>query len=118
MTDERKPGLQELLGDLGKRPETPLHRRASWERLSAEYRRRNPYCEAPGCGLPASHTDHIRSVVEAPHLAEDASNLQSLCRGHHSQKTASVDGGWGHARKPGEVFTFKPLRLSSACDAN
>lgn len=118
MTDDtpRKPGLLELLySGTPTKPARPFHQRPEWKRLSAEKRRSDPYCEVEGCREPAAHADHRLSVAMRPELALDMGNLMSLCKGHHSQKTAAGDGGYGNPRKGGE-FTFKPLKLSGACD--
>lgn len=58
-------------------------------------------CCWPGCNSRASHVDHIqprpRGAV-GPTAADTLGNLQSLCRSHHSSKTAQADGGFGHRR--------------------
>jgi 5-methylcytosine-specific restriction protein A len=66
--------------------------------LRAAYLAENPLCEhcaAQGRVTAAAEVDHIKPfhAVEDP-LRLDWSNLQSLCKTHHSQKTAS-EKGWG-----------------------
>jgi len=54
-------------------------------------------CRHPGCDRtkwePSFHLDHI--VAKAQGGLDVASNLQWLCRRHHSAKTAKQDGRWG-----------------------
>ncbi len=50
-------------------------------------------CEAPGCTNVAEETDHIfpqyiaNSNPDFIHIKNQPSNLQSLCKSHHSEKT-------------------------------
>ena len=67
---------------------------------------RHPACEettaveARPCGRPATDVDHIVPKVYGG--GDDASNLQSLCAGHHRQKTVTHDRRWGlHPDSPG-----------------
>jgi 5-methylcytosine-specific restriction endonuclease McrA len=58
-------------------------------------------CRWPGCNSHATHVDHIQPRprgAAGPSGADRLDNLQSLCRSHHSSKTAQSDGGFGHAR--------------------
>lgn len=56
----------------------------------------NPMCQSPGCDQPAIEVDHI--VPRARGGEDTRRNLQSLCKMHHSRKTALHDGAFG--RKP------------------
>jgi len=47
----------------------------------------NPWCQWPECNRPADEVDHIVPIAEAPHRRYDVTNIQSLCREHHRQKT-------------------------------
>lgn len=58
-----------------------------WDKLAAEHRRAHPRCVE--CGAPVGAVDHIIPVSERPDLRLEPSNLQSLCRSHHAQKTAA-----------------------------
>jgi 5-methylcytosine-specific restriction protein A len=52
------------------------------------------------CGVPvgrSGHVDHIVSLAEGGDDSDE--NLQTLCAGCHSRKTAREDGGFGHGRR-------------------
>jgi len=68
---------------------------SEWERIRAAHLRVQPDCVQ--CGRPGSHVDHITPRAQGG--TDDAANLQTLCAGCHSRKTATRDGGFGHARK-------------------
>jgi 5-methylcytosine-specific restriction protein A len=86
----------------------PLHRKpdtrptatergydAEWRRLRAIHLRDNPYCvECAKFGKveKATEVDHIIPHKGDDSLRLDASNLQSLCHYHHSQKTGRERG--------------------------
>lgn len=57
------------------------------QQLRADKLAANPICEKPGCRRPADDVDHIVPNAEDPTLRYVWSNLQSLCRPHHKQKT-------------------------------
>ncbi|WP_042776333.1 HNH endonuclease [Sinorhizobium fredii] len=73
-----------------------------WQRLSKRFLRVHPMCMVRGCGRQAKHVDHIVTVRAAPHLRLAWSNLQALCRQHHSRLTHAYDRG----------------RLCGACDVD
>ncbi|MCG5220280.1 HNH endonuclease [Streptosporangium sp. KLBMP 9127] len=68
----------------------------AWVRLSAKIRKSRPWCEAPSCGAPSQHVDHIDGSA----VNNEEWNLQALCRPCHSRKTAKHDGGFGNPRTP------------------
>lgn len=66
--------------------------------------RRNAHlAKSPVCVMclphvePATEVDHIVPAKGNQALFDDDHNLQSLCKAHHSQKTAREDGGFGRA---------------------
>lgn len=65
---------------------------AEWRRIRAEHLAQFPNCVS--CGRPGSHVDHRIPLKQGG--THDHSNLQTLCAGCHSRKTASQDGGFGH----------------------
>jgi len=77
---------------------------ARWLAARKGYFAKHPFCADPygvhGLVLVvARHLDHI-----VPHLGDYAlfwlrSNWQGLCWSCHSRKTATQDGGFGHARQ-------------------
>lgn len=67
-----------------------------WPRTSREYLAAHPHCAI--CHAAADHVDHIIAVDKGGAIL-DWNNLQSLCKRHHSKKTASVDGGFGNPRR-------------------
>lgn len=76
----------------------PFYRTPAWQRARAHVLHRNPICQWPACRHPSSHVDHIQSRRDAPARELDESNLQALCRAHHSSKTAQADGGFGNRK--------------------
>jgi 5-methylcytosine-specific restriction endonuclease McrA len=63
-----------------------FYRSPEWSFARTQQLMREPNCEAPGCGKPATHVDHILNRAEggADLVAE---NLQSMCEEHHRRKT-------------------------------
>ncbi|MBI1348024.1 hypothetical protein GC163_17260 [bacterium] len=57
-----------------------------WRRLRAMKLRMSPLCEC-GCGQAAKDVHHIIDRKEAPELAYEISNLQSLTKRCHSRTT-------------------------------
>jgi 5-methylcytosine-specific restriction protein A len=89
------------------RPATRFHGTREWRRIADAFRaRQRGICAACGAG-GATHVDHIRPLAEGG--GNGFSNLQLLCHGCHSRKTARQDGGFGNAR--GEYVP------RTACDA-
>jgi 5-methylcytosine-specific restriction protein A len=65
----------------------------AWQRLRRLILARDPICKTDGCGQPSTQVDHVISRRRGG--TDDPSNLQGLCRRHHSSKTARTDSGWG-----------------------
>lgn len=69
-----------------------------WRRERLAFLKQNPlcvHCEQEGTVKAAKEVDHI-----VPHKGDmvlfwDKNNWQSLCKRHHSVKTAKEDGGFG-----------------------
>lgn len=72
----------------------------AWAARRAAYLADHPWCAAEGCGEPAVEVDHI--VPRRRGGSDDDSNLQGLCRRHHSEKTVREDGGLGRPASPGK----------------
>jgi 5-methylcytosine-specific restriction protein A len=69
--------------------------------------RRDPVCkcraaschpsDGPRCTFPSTDVDH---VIPRPRGSDGDENLQGLCHECHAHKTATEDGGYGHASTP------------------
>ncbi|MEP0322871.1 HNH endonuclease [Bauldia litoralis] len=68
-------------------PSRRITKTRRWKALRLEALRRDNF-QCRECSAPANEVDHIRPVRDAPELAFDLENLQSLCSGCHSRKTA------------------------------
>jgi 5-methylcytosine-specific restriction endonuclease McrA len=91
-------------------PADSFYRSNMWRRFRASILRLRPICEMVGCGIAATHVDHI--VPRRRGGADfDPANVQALCASCHSTKTALRDGGFG---RPGRAGAR--IRLSG-CDA-
>lgn len=70
-----------------------VYRSRQWKSVRFLTKRRDGWkcvkCGAAGCRL---EVDHIRSIREAPELAYDMGNLQTLCVPCHSRKTQAEIG--------------------------
>lgn len=70
----------------------------AWRRLRDQVLVRDLYtCQADGCGRLVggkgeAHVDH----VDGDPMNNELENLQTLCVGCHSRKTAAEDGGFGN----------------------
>lgn len=77
---------------------------ARWDRLSAAFRRQNPFCrfcEQDGLRVVfCDVVDHIVPVIDRPDLRYEWANLQSLCHGHHSGLKAWLED---QARRTGDL---------------
>ena len=71
----------------------------NWRKLRNYHLMVNPLCvmcEKEGYIRIAQVVDHIIPHKGDNSLRLDPNNLQSLCKRHHDQKTATEDGGFGH----------------------
>ncbi|WP_350052955.1 HNH endonuclease signature motif containing protein [Pelagibacterium sp.] len=64
----------------------------AWRRVRAEHLAEHPICEHPGCKQPSEEAHHVISVRKRPDLRLDKRNLMALCKSHHSQVTARMQG--------------------------
>ncbi|MGH6967549.1 MAG: HNH endonuclease [Stellaceae bacterium] len=92
----KSPDQRKREADAARPPSSQRGYGAAWRAKRDAYLAAHPWCELAGCGKPATHVDH--RVALASGGADDASNYQALCHGHHSSKTARHDGGFGNAR--------------------
>lgn len=61
---------------------------AAWRRLRAAVLGRDPVCQAPGCGLPSVHADHI--VLRSQGGADTPENLRGLCTSCHNTRRGTA----------------------------
>ena len=73
---------------------TTFYQSSPWRRVRARVLAAHPRCQVPGCTLPATQVDHIRSIASGG-AALDPANLRAMCQSCHSRKTAAVDGSFG-----------------------
>jgi 5-methylcytosine-specific restriction protein A len=69
-----------------------------WRKARDGWLRAHPlcvHCEAEGRVKAANEVDHIKPHKGDMQLFWDHDNWQSLCKHHHSLKTATEDGGFG-----------------------
>lgn len=74
--------------------------------MAEQVRTRDGVCRAPGCEIPASHTDLDHSIEWQPHGAAgptSETNLTALHRTHHNLKTA---GFWDSDQAPDGALTW------------
>lgn len=72
----------------------------AWKKRRDVFLREHPlcaHCELEGLVVEATEVDHI--IPRSRGGGEGDDNLQALCHMHHSQKTASEDGGFANRRK-------------------
>ena len=72
-----------------------------WQRYRDTFLAANPLCVrhlAQGQTEPATVVDHITPHKGNEELFWDPDNHQALCKLCHDRKTATEDGGFGHAR--------------------
>jgi 5-methylcytosine-specific restriction protein A len=63
---------------------------ARWDAFAKSFLRKHPLCvdcSREGRDEPATQVDHIVPLREAPKRKFDPTNLQGLCRPHHTIKT-------------------------------
>jgi len=73
----------------------------AWRKIRDAYLSNHPTCANPyqlhGGDVPATEVDHI--IARRKGGSDDPDNLQALCKGCHSRKTALEDNRWGGGRK-------------------
>ena len=70
-----------------------------WRRTRKRYLALHSHCVE--CGAPATEVDHIDGLGPSGPRGHDYSNLQALCKRHHSQRTAREQpGGWNVGVRP------------------
>ncbi|ONH85370.1 HNH endonuclease [Thalassospira sp. MCCC 1A02803] len=72
---------------------------SKWQKARAAFLREHPLCcqcQNEGYVVAATEVDHIIPHKGDQKLFWSRSNWQSLCKTHHSIKTAKEDGGFGH----------------------
>ena len=85
---------------------------ANWRKLRNWFIKKNPLCKEclkdgliTACTMEIRNGSPVRVSNEVDHiiphrgnekLKRDPKNLQTLCKSHHSRKTATEDGGFGH----------------------
>jgi 5-methylcytosine-specific restriction protein A len=63
---------------------------SAWRKLSKAFRAANPLCTmcmAEGIIVAAEVVDHIVTIRDDPARRLDTTNLRSLCKRHHDQRT-------------------------------
>ncbi len=73
-----------------------------WRKATQRFKMENPLCVeclAEGRVTAVQVVDHIVPHKGDVDLFWDRGNWQSLCKKHHSQKTAKQDGGFGNRVK-------------------
>lgn len=66
-----------------------------WRRTREDFLDAHPLCSEAGCLTIATDVDHIDGLGPHGPLGHSWSNLQGLCKSHHSQKTVRENGGFG-----------------------
>ena len=90
----------------------PFYWSVAWRQFRARILDQRPTCEVPGCTEKATQVDHVVTRAQDRSRELDPTNVQALCRRHHSSKTFQVDGAFGRRIKRPE--DFRPR----GCDAN
>lgn len=73
---------------------------AKWQRFRRRILRQRPVCEQAGCGEASVEVHHLDGLGPLGPRGYDETNLQALCKPHHSQITAREQpGGWAR-REP------------------
>lgn len=73
------------------RREQGFYKSAAWQALRARKLALDPWCEHPGHGdekVRATEVDHEDPISRGGERLPRLGELVSLCKGHHSQKTA------------------------------
>lgn len=88
-----------------------LYNSRQWQAIRAAQLASSPWCVdclADGYHVAATEVDHIQPHNGNPDLFFDGTNLQSLCKTHHSSKTATEVWHGAHANPPSKKDT-KPV---------
>lgn len=72
----------------GQRRNDHIYSSPRWKGLRRTILREQPFCAEPGCSELTADVDHIVPIEVNPLLKWDRTNLQGLCKPHHSAKTA------------------------------
>jgi 5-methylcytosine-specific restriction protein A len=108
------PGaIARMFGDGARGPKpdparAPKRQDRRWQRTQAEQLQREPYCRlcrAKGKQVRAEEVDHIRPLADGGSFS-DLSNLQSLCRPCHYEKTERENAARA-GRKPRRIVRIK-----------
>ena len=89
----------------------PFYDTREWrDRLRPRQLSREPFCQWPGCTLPATVADHIEPIRQGG-AKRDPKNLQSLCDDHHNVKRAAERHGkdWRQAAHAGCYADGSPV---------
>lgn len=95
----RPPTMQRVKADAARDAAIARNYDTQWRALRAAHRRDHPRCIVCGVERRDNHVDHVRAHRGDDALRLDPRNLQTLCKQHHSGKTAKRDGGFGNERK-------------------
>lgn len=96
----KKDSDQRRARDPGYRARKALYNSKAWKNARLAKLIDQPLCEdclAEGRTVQAVHVDHEQAVA-AGGATLDWKNFRSLCKSHHSRKTAARDGGYGNPR--------------------
>lgn len=80
----------------GGRHDPEFYSSAYWRRKRRSYLATHPVCEREGCERPPGEVDHVMPRSEGG--SDASSNLQALCKKHHSRKTAKETNFTGTPR--------------------
>jgi 5-methylcytosine-specific restriction enzyme A len=81
--------------DAERGPDRQFYSTPRWRTFRAWFLAQHPLClmcEETGRVVPANEVDHTKGRREYPELAFDEDNCRSLCKHHHSQRTARDQG--------------------------
>jgi 5-methylcytosine-specific restriction enzyme A len=63
-----------------------------WASTSEAFLRAHPWCQEPGCTQRSAETHHRDGLGPSGPRGHDWSNLEALCKRHHSIRTAQATG--------------------------
>ena len=74
---------------------------AKWRRTRRHFLRTHPFCDIENCWADATDVHHLDGQGPSGPLGHSTSNLQALCKRHHSAITARMQpGGWARDGRP------------------